>query len=223
MIPSLLPSPVGLAVIQALNPAAWFRYGIGITDAGGGKCSAWADQSGVGNIVNLAQGNAGKQPTINADKSISTDGAATYLSKGGFTAIPQPFTIVAAIRVDTYSASGRLIATNNGIFCNAGATALQLQQGTSLGLASSPSAGTWSVISAVANGASSLIQNGLNAPSSGNAGTNSMTVITLGATSTELSFLAATYKEIIIFPSALATADLTRVIRYVAAVGGVAV
>lgn len=68
----------------------WLRADLGVTDAGGGAVSAWADQSGTGNDVVQATGT--KQPTlvgayVNGQPAISFDGSADYLQKTGGTAL----------------------------------------------------------------------------------------------------------------------------------------
>ena len=45
----------------------WYQAGVGQTDAGGGACSAWADQSGLGHTLNSP---AGKQPLIQGDGTL---------------------------------------------------------------------------------------------------------------------------------------------------------
>ncbi len=55
-VPTDLPSLVG-----------WYQKGVGQTDAGGGACSAWADQSGLSHTLNSP---AGKQPLIQGDGTL---------------------------------------------------------------------------------------------------------------------------------------------------------
>lgn len=62
--------------------AAWYDATVGVTDAGSGAVSAWADQSGNGR--DLAQGTAGSRPTTgtrtqNGRNVIDFDGTADFL------------------------------------------------------------------------------------------------------------------------------------------------
>lgn len=53
-------SPYSLA-----NKTCWLRADLGVTDAGGGRVSAWADQSGAGDSNrNVTQGTSGNRPLL---------------------------------------------------------------------------------------------------------------------------------------------------------------
>ena len=95
---------------------AWYRSTVGVTDAGGGAVSAWADQSGNGR--NLTQGTAGNRPktgtrTINGLNVIAFDGVDDFLATGNLTQA-QPFTIHLVFKLDA-PLSGGAIPFNMGV------------------------------------------------------------------------------------------------------------
>jgi hypothetical protein len=82
----------------------WFEADVGVTDAGSGKVSAWADQSGNG--YDLSQGTAGNRPTIvtgvvNGQPVIRFERSnSEFLVRASTPVLTQPFTltfVVAAV------------------------------------------------------------------------------------------------------------------------------
>lgn len=209
----------GVSLIQSLGPAAWYRYGIGLTDAGAGACSAWADQSG--NARNLtAAGSA--RPTIQADQSLLFDGVANSMTTGAFT-FNQPATIYVLGRQVTWTSNDFWFdgiggarmgvsqsATTPNIRCFAGASTFE-NNGLSLN--------SYGVITALFNGASSgCFVNGAG-PALSDAGAGNAGGIILGSSNT-FGFGNIQVKEVILFPAAHDAATRAIVITYLAAVGG---
>jgi len=88
------------------NLAAWYVAGRGQTDAGGGLCSAWADQSG--NARNLVQAVGAAQPAIQSDGSILFNGTDEFLKTAAFT-LSQPLTYYFVFNQITWASSGHLL------------------------------------------------------------------------------------------------------------------
>src|SRR3990167_628749 len=72
----------GRLYATVLDPVAWFRFNIGITETGQGV-STWADQSGEGN--DLLQGTDAARPPKQSDGSILFNGTDEYLKCVAFT------------------------------------------------------------------------------------------------------------------------------------------
>ena len=84
-----LGGDIGGNPIQALNPAAYFKFNTGITVTGAGV-SQWDDQSGNGR--HLLQATDTQRPALQGDGSILFDGVDDYLKCNAFT-LNQPETV----------------------------------------------------------------------------------------------------------------------------------
>lgn len=206
--------------ITALTPAAWYRYGIGLTDAGAGACSAWADQSGNGRTLTAA---GGARPTIQADKSVLFDGVANTMATAGFT-LNQPFTEYALLKQVAWGAAGRPltsgVAAAAGIIQRSASPIIGIAAPTGLGLDGNLAVGSYGIVAAVFNGASSSEQVNNNSATSGNAGTNNPGGLVLGSDAGATTFTNIQVKEVIAFSAAHDAATRAIVITYLAAVGG---
>ena len=172
-----MPSPVHYLVQQSpqqgpagLSPAAWFRYGIGLTDAGGGLCSQWNDQSGNGR--HLKQATATNQPAIQTDGSVLFDGVDNFMKCDAFT-LNQPETVYVLGKWVVWASDARWIdgdGSSTGMFQGITATP-QIRVATGAGSTAivSPTVGAYVVLAGVFNGASSLIQLNSGAPATGDA------------------------------------------------------
>lgn len=162
-------------------PAAWYRRGIGFTDAGAGACSAWADQSGNGR--NLVQGTAANRPTIQSDGSLIFDGADDSL-QALFT-LNQPYSVYMVVRQLAWTANRYLLDGGTGnatiIQDDLGVSPdLEIFAGTRLRPLSGPAIGTTAVVTAVFNGASSSLSLNNGTPITGAAGANNPGGVTVG-------------------------------------------
>lgn len=208
-----------IQAVTANSPAAWYRYGIGLTDAGAGACSAWADQSGNGRDLTAA-GSA--RPTIQADKSLLFDGVANVLTNAGYT-LNQPCSAYLLFRQVTSTSGDRIIS---GI----AATAVIQQTAVSARLQLFCTAGapnndnlalnTYGAVCAVFNGASSLIQVNNTSATTGDPGSNNPGGFSLGASTAGSSASNIQVKEAIVFAGAHSADTRTRIIRYLSSVGG---
>jgi len=210
----------GAALISSLSPAAWYRYGVGITSAGS-LVSAWADQSGNGR--NLLQATGTNQPTLDTDNSILFDGVDNWMA--ALYTRNQPRTCYLLFKQVTWTNDDRIMdgGTAGGgamILAQAPATPnIAVNAGAAFG-ANGPALGAFAVVAVVYNNAASLIQVNNNAAQTGTAGSNSANGLTLAATRSGGSGWAnVAFKEVIDFPAAHDAATRARVIRYLQQVG----
>lgn len=216
----------GPAQIKALSPAAWYRWGVGITVATG--VSSWADQSGNGR--DLLQATGGSQPTKQADNSILFDGVAQFL-KSSFT-LNQPETVYGLLQQVSWT-SGNEIWSGG-----ASDNTMDIRQTTggaspsiAFPVAVDPTAantnlavGAYGVLVAVYNGASSLIQVNNTTPTTGDYGAANSGGITLGRQgTTAVRFSNIRVKEVIVFSGAHAPDVRRKIVGYLGRLGGVSV
>lgn len=220
-----LPSggtPYGPGYIQSQNPAAWFRFGMGITVVTG--VSQWSDQTA--NARHLLQATGGNQPALQADGSILFDGAAHFLQCNTFT-LNQPETVyilgkqVSWTSLDHFSDGNT--ANSGGIVQANASPELDLNAGSQQPANTNLAVGTYGVIAAVFNGAGSVLQINNTAPAIANAGAANMSGFTLGCTANATQFGNIQIMEVILFPVAHNESVRAGVVRYLAGVGGIAV
>lgn len=219
MIPVLM-SGSGLQYIASLSPAAWYRYGVGITSAGA-LVSAWADQSGNGR--NLLQATGTNQPTLDTDNSILFDGSDNFLKTDAFT-LNQPETIYLLAKQVTWTIADSLFdgnASAGGKIRQGSVTpGLLLNAGSSTADLATPAVGAFSVITTIFNGASSGMSVNTGTFTTGNAGANNLGGITLASGGGAIQYANVAFKEVIVFPAAHDAATRLRVIQYLMQVGG---
>lgn len=206
--------------ITALTPAAWYRYGIGITVNGQGV-SSWADQSGNGR--DLLQGTDGARPPLQADNSILFNGTDEFLA-AAFT-LNQPESVYILFNPVSFTANDRILdgATLNtgGVIQTTSTPTLRLNAGTNTAGFSGPAVGVYGVVAAVFNGASSVQQFNNNTPVVADAGLGNMGGLTLGANGVAVgNYANIQVKEVIVFAAAHDAATRATVITYLATVGG---
>lgn len=204
------------------NLAAWFRFGLGIT-AVSGAISQWDDASG--NARHLIQATGANQPTLQNTGAVLFDGVAQYLKCASFT-LTQPETVYALMKSVTFPAG---TYNFDGNTANTGALR-SLGGGTSLGLNAGAGltgpvyvGGVYNVVSAVFNGASSVVQLDYRAPTTGNAGASNMSGFTLGARGDGAVSTNIEVKEVVILSAAHDALTRALVISYLARVGGLAI
>lgn len=215
-------SGVSDAIIKALGPAAWFRFGQGITVSTG--VSQWSDQSGNGRHLLQATGTA--QPSLQSDGSILFDGVQQFLKCNSFTLI-QPETVYVLFKMVTYTDPTKVFdgnTDNSGSLTMTGGTPnLQAFAGTSFGNNTGLATGTYGVVTTIFNGATpaSLTQVNNNAAVTGSSGASTMGGFTMGrAGGSAVQFGAIQAKEVIIFSAAHDADTRARVIKYLNVVGG---
>lgn len=218
---SLWPmSSGGPAYVQGLSPAAWYKYGVGITVTGAGV-STWADQSGNGR--DLLQGTDTNRPALQADNSILFDGTDNYLQSSGFT-LNQPETVYLLMKQVTWTSADFIcdgVAASMQITQNGTTPTLRLFAGSLVAPNTELAVDAYGVVAAVFSGASSLLQINNGTPTTGNAGAQNAGGFTLGATRTPSAYSNIQVKEAIVFPAAHDADVRAGVIRYLRGVGGI--
>lgn len=213
----------GDAVVSGLNPAAWFRFQQGITQAGG-LVSQWSDQSG--NNRHLLQATGTNQPALQSDGSILFDGVDNFMQCNAFT-LNQPETIYILCSQVSWTAGDCLCdgtTANSGLIRQGASGAnLQIFAGSLAAENSTNVVGTYQVLSAVYNGASSVLQVNNLTPTTGNPGAANMGGYTIGAVATPASYGNVQVKESIVFASAHDASTRAAVVSYLAQVGGISV
>lgn len=188
--------------------------------AGDGFVTTWYDQSG--NERNATQVTASSQPqivnagvveTVGTYPAIVHDGVDDGLVTASWGNIPQPFTRSYVIRVPSSfspSSTAHIINTATGTPNTAEyyPRPLEVSQfGGNPGAVTSVTASEHAVFTSIYNGAGSfIVKNGV-ASSTANSGTNGFTGIRLGGFNGLISFSATTFQDLIVFQSALSTAD----------------
>lgn len=180
-MPAVIPGIYQGLLPAVLGSAAWYRAGVGQTDAGSGACSVWADQSGSGR--DLLQGTGANRPTIQADGSLLFDGTAQFMKTGAF-ALSQPFTIYIVFNQISYTDGDTIYdaratsfvalyqqAPSPGVDMFAGATGPRI---TAL------NTGVRGIHTGVWNGASSVAQLNSGAEVTGNPGATALDGLSLG-------------------------------------------
>ena len=201
-----------------LDPVAWFRFNSGIT--GATTVSQWDDVTG--NANHLKQATETNQPALQADGSILFDGIDNYLRCDPFT-LNQPITVYILGKQITWSSGDDICDGNVGDTLliqqtNAGASPqLRLYAGAATGSNTDLGLDTYGVISAVFNGASSVLQINDETPITGDVGASNAGGFTLGARGTIVSaYSNIQVKEVILFAAAHAANTRLHVARYLA-------
>lgn len=206
--PSFLPSDLG-------NFEAWYRFNVGITVIGAGV-DTWADQSGNGN--DLVQPTDSFRPSEESDGSILFDGVDNQLFvSGGFTLV-QPETIYVLFKAVSWTSQDCLYdgaSLNTGRFRQTTAEAeMRLFAGAALVMSPQVAVGTYHIVSAVIDGASSVLQTNNETPITGNLGSSDMSGFRLGASGDGNQPGNYQVKEVAIYSVAHDADTRTQVIDY---------
>jgi hypothetical protein len=206
----ILVSGVGKPIPTAL--AAWYRYNTGITSSGG-TVSSWANQTGGEALVQATSGN---RPTLESDGTILFNGVDQFLKTAPFT-LNQPTTVYFLGRQVTWTSARRVFdgdGSNSGTLQQITATPQLRAFAGSASSTISPTLGTYSVITTVFNGASSVLQLDSGAPITGNFGAANMGGFTLGARGLVAEYGNIQVKEILIYNLAHDANQRAAVIAY---------
>jgi hypothetical protein len=211
--PGLTRGGGGAGLILSLTPAAWFRYGIGVS------VSQWDDQSG--NARHLLQATATNQPAVQSDGSLLFDGVDNFMKCDAFT-LNQPTTVYYLGKqvtwVNNTSAFDGNTLNTGRLDTRTASPQMGIFAGASVGPIS-PVVDTYNVITSVFNGASSVLQLNNGTPVTGDTGAGNMGGFTLGAGGDATRDSNIQVKEVILFAAAHDAATRSRVIRYLARVG----
>lgn len=202
--------------------AAWYRYGQGITQAGG-FASAWADQSGNGR--DLLQAAGVNQPAVNPDSSLLFNGTSHFM-RVVFT-LPQPATVCVLAKPVTWTSSDRLW---NAAGFSAGPRVGQITSSALVqyacdvgGTTISASLGAYHAFVTVADGTSNVMRVD-SSEVTGGTGTVALDGITLCAGSGGGSGWGNfEVKEAVVFSIGLSAVQRAQMVRYLAAVGGLSI
>jgi hypothetical protein len=196
--------------------AAWYMYGTGQTNVLG-ACSQWNDISGNGR--HLAQGTAGRRPTINSDGSLTLDGLDDGM-QALFT-LSQPYSFYIVLTQLGWTANRYVFDGGTGntalIQDDLGASPdLEIFAGTRLRPLAGPAIGTRAVVSGVFNNASSILRLNGGTELTGKAGATNAGGITLGCALIFDGSLASNIRvwEIILRTGSDSAADRQRIINY---------
>lgn len=131
--------------------------------------------------------------------------------------IAQPYTVYVLVKLITWTDSDVIAGFGGGanrfIYQSGTTPDIKLNNGALLGTIS-PALGSYNVISAVANGASSVLQLDNGTPIEGDAGATQLDRIVLGSNNLVGNFAHAQYKEYIIHSGAHDAATRAQVINY---------
>lgn len=213
------PSP--RARVANLRPAAWYRFGVGITSSAG-LVSAWADQTS--NVRHLLQATGGNQPALQSDGSILFDGTASFMA-AAFT-LPQPLTIYLLFRQVTWTGSDVIcdgVTSGSAQLLQTGATpAITLNGGSSVASNTGLAVNAYGIATAVFSGAASSLGINKKPLTTGNPGTTTTAGFTLGGDGVGANNGNIQVKEVILFPAAHNPQQQYQVIGYLSNIGGLA-
>lgn len=209
--PTFLPSDIS-------GLTAWFQYGVGITEAGSGV-SVWADQSGNGN--DFLQGTDANRPSKEADGSILFDGVDHFLRTAFFT-LNQPITAYFLFRKLASSLNQRFFdggSAGNYSFLVWESLSEDNRFSTDEGvnwISANPDIviDEYTVLTAIANGASSFFRTNTSAAVSGNVGVVNPGGLTVGSNATGTENSNMQVKEVILYAGAHDTNQQNMVIDY---------
>ncbi len=203
------------------NLAAWYRFGAGITQAGG-FASAWADQSGLGR--DLTQGTGAAQPAVNPDGSLLFNGTAHWM-QALFT-LPQPATVCMLAKPVSWTNADRAWSGGTGSSRLSQTTATpQIAYAQTTGTTASADAtiGNYHSIIVVANDTNNVLRVNNTTEQTGGGGSGALGGITLCATSAGANNGNFEIKEVVIFSEALSLARRAAMATYLASVGGITI
>lgn len=214
---------IGRNIIKALGPWAWYRMGTGIiSDPTTKAVSQWEDSSE--NAHHLNQPTVAKRPQLQPDGSILFDGVSHSLFTDTAPLI-QPTTIIALYAQVSWLSGDNIF---DGFALNTGAVfqnnlSSQIRMRAALGIGNvDPGVGSYGITVAGFNGASSFLQKNNSAPVIGDVGAGDMNGFTLATNASSGANNGTNcgniqVQEIIIFPKALDTNAITRVMQYLIA------
>lgn len=207
--------------------SVWYRPDSNVITLNTGKVSAWADQSGTGDVnKNLSQATTTKQPVYTAaDASYNNKPTLTFNSTNLTTLVSGTFAAAISQPCSVYLVGNFGPAAPQIAFSSNSASPIYVMQdviqafveiyaGSTLesttGLVQTPL-----VIGAEYNGASSAVYvNAITAQATGNTGADTIPGITLGSSFSAADFFNGKIAEVIVYNKILAAADRAKVLKY---------
>ncbi len=208
--------------IASRLPVAWYRYRHGVA------ISQW-DNNVSGNASPLLQATGANQPALQTDLSLLFDGVASFMRTATLS-IAQPGTVYWLAKQVTWASSEKLFdgsGTRWLVQQRTGGASPELETfaGTAFGAVTALALDTYGVISAVYNGAASVLQVNNTTPTTGNAGANVLLGMTLCGDNAGVPTVFANFqvKDGIFYGAAHDAGTRLRVARASGRLGGVAV
>ena len=204
---------------------ALYRADTGIS-LNAGNVSGWTDGSGNGRTI--SQVTAGKQPLFVANSSkgqpgVLCDGVDDFLVSGALT-IPQPYTVLMAARITAQSAASshdvvwtQNTGSTNGLLLVDTTPRSLLNGGASITYAGILCNGAFAVVLCTLNGASGEIRENGVVRASGNVGSVSGDIVSIGALSDGSHSATIEVAEYAIISRALSADDKARAEAYLMA------
>jgi len=211
----------------SLSPALWLDATT-LSGADGTSIATWTDRSGNGR--NATQSTPGAQPKIynnvlHGRPVLRFDGTDDFLQTAAVS-ISQPYMTFVVFKSTMTSA--QIVVSGADVVTTSGGVNLAIHWAT--GGISGINAGTlyapidtsanWQIFATLASGANSRVFRDGSSSATGNAGTNNISLVRVGRSSLDVYF-NGDIAEILVFPTALSTADRQAVERYLAAKWGI--
>lgn len=215
---------------RPLDPASvsklvfWFKADAIKGLADGDPVATWPDSSGLGR--DATQATAAKKPTYRASRStfsgqpvVEFDSADDFVQTASFTAMAQPNTVFAVAKVGATGAQRFMIDgfdfSNRHALFQESSTNWQYYAGSLVNDGTSNT--NVHLFQALFNGASSVLRVDGGAGTSGNAGSNNLTGLTLGAQPSGTSNWGGDIAEVIVYNMSLSATEINGVALYLGA------
>lgn len=217
-------SPVVFLPSETAGLAAWFRPGVGVATVDG-LVSQWDDQSGNGR--HLKQVSAAARPSLSPQGVVIFPSVAEnrWMQTDAFV-LSQPVTIYALLKPTEFNSAAFIFDGLNvqtaAVLQNAPSPQIGMSSGLFTAARLDLLIGSYAVVSAVFDGASSSLMVNKNAATTGSAGLGVPGGLTIGAKGGGGggNNAAVEFKELAAFSGAHDAATRTKLVEYLAAVGG---
>jgi hypothetical protein len=204
----------------------WYKSDVGVTIVTG--VSQWDDQSG--NTNHLVQATGGSQPTVTAAAvnglpALLFDGVDDNLSKS-YGTLAQPLTVFLVVRQETWTsartivdgkaAAGTMMVLQTGV-----SPALSLNAGASVANNTNLALASFGLVTAIFNGASSVLQIQNTAETTGDPGAGTPNGLTIGSRANATQFANVSVAEAIVMAASATATERTNMKAYVLARYGI--
>ena len=184
------------AIILDGNTVGWYDFNVGITKDGSNFVSAWNSRIGANHLL---QATGTNQP-LHSASGVLFDGIDNFMKAASFT-FNQPEFVYAVLKQASWTNGDVLFdgntASSGRLFQRSTSPNLGISAPTNIGTDTNAIIGNYVIVRVLFNGASSSIQINANSKTSGDAGTNNMGGITIGASGANLVFSNVEIKEAI--------------------------
>jgi hypothetical protein len=185
--------------------------------------TGYTDDTGATVTINST---GAKPAQIVGSQQILFDGVAHCLKASAF-ATNQPLSVLLAVKQITWTNQDYLVDGNTTneilIYQNSASPNLNIYAGNTVAANTGLVVGSYGVVAARINGASSSLQVNLNAPSTGDAGANNLAGLTLGASGGAVNFANIAVKSAALLNSSPSNARMNQLITAMARQSGISV